>query len=132
MGAPDRRRAGLREPEIADLAGPDEVSDRSRDLLDRHGRIDAVLVEQVDAIRPQAPQRGFRDGADRRGPAVEPDIFGAVLEAELGGHDHVVTERRDGLADHCLIGERPISLGRVEQCHAAVEGRADEADRLGG
>ena len=56
MGAADRVRAGLRQSEVADLAGDDEVLDGTGDVLDRHVGVDAVLVEQVDVVGPQPPQ----------------------------------------------------------------------------
>jgi len=34
------------------------------------------------------------------------------------------------LADKFLVDEGAIRFSRVEQCHAAVEGRADELDHL--
>jgi len=56
VGAADRGRGGLGEPEVADLAGVDEFADGARDVLDRHVRVDAMLVEQIDPIRPQSFQ----------------------------------------------------------------------------
>ena len=41
---------GLAEPEVADLARVDELLDGARDLLDRHVRVGAVLVEDVDVV----------------------------------------------------------------------------------
>ena len=50
MGAADVGGAGFRQPEEPHLALPDQIGDRTRDVLHRNGRIDAVLVEQVDVI----------------------------------------------------------------------------------
>ena len=50
MGAADGLRAGLGQAEVLDLAFPDQVLHRARDVLDRHVRVDAVLVEQVDGV----------------------------------------------------------------------------------
>ena len=35
---------------MADLAGPDEVTDGARDLLDGHVRVDPVLVEEIEGV----------------------------------------------------------------------------------
>jgi hypothetical protein len=40
MGAADRFRAGLRQPEVPDLALGDEVADGPGDVFDRYVRID--------------------------------------------------------------------------------------------
>ena len=39
---------------MLDLAFGDQVLDRAGDILDRHVRIDAVLIEEIDAVGPQA------------------------------------------------------------------------------
>ena len=51
--AADRLLAGLRESEKAHLPGAHQLGHRADDVLDRHGRIDAMLVEQVDVVGPQ-------------------------------------------------------------------------------
>ena len=51
---PDGLRAGFRQPEVLDLAFRDKVLHRAGDVLDRHVRVDAVLVEEVDPVGPEA------------------------------------------------------------------------------
>ena len=58
---------------MQDLPFLDQLLDRAGDILDRHVRIDAVLVEQVDAIGLQALERCLDDLLDVLGPAVEAD-----------------------------------------------------------
>ena len=41
-------------PKKSDLAFTHQLADRAGDVLDRHGRIDAVLVEEVDIDRCRA------------------------------------------------------------------------------
>ena len=60
VGAADRLRARLREAEVLDLALRDQLLDRSRDVLDRHVGVDAVLVEQVDGVDLQPLERSRR------------------------------------------------------------------------
>ena len=71
VGAPDGLRADLGQPEVRDLAGVDELPDGTSDVFDRHIRVDAVLVEQVDAICAQPYEHGVHDVADVVGTAVE-------------------------------------------------------------
>ena len=55
--AADRLHAGLGQAEVLDLALADQFLHRAGHVLDRHVRIDAVLVEQVDAVGPQPLER---------------------------------------------------------------------------
>ena len=55
---------------MPDLAGPYELLHRARHVLDRHVRIDAVLIEQIDHVGAQALQSLVRDLTDALGPAV--------------------------------------------------------------
>ena len=50
MGAADCLDACLREAEVLDLALVDQLLDGPGDVLDRDVRVDAVLVEQIDAV----------------------------------------------------------------------------------
>src|SRR4051794_2219815 len=69
MSPADRLRAGLRQAEVLDLSLADEVSDRSDHVLNRHIRVDAVLVIEVDRLHPQALQRPLRGLPDPFRPA---------------------------------------------------------------
>ena len=53
MGPPDGRRGGFGQAEVADLAGCDQLTDGARHVLDRHLRVDAVLVEEVDDVHTE-------------------------------------------------------------------------------
>ena len=56
---------------MLDLALLDQLLDGAGDVFDRHVRVDAMLVEQIDTIGLQALQRGLDDGANTLGPAVQ-------------------------------------------------------------
>jgi hypothetical protein len=64
-----------------------------------HIGVDAVLIEQVDAVGPQALQRSFDDLADAIGAAVESTRLVLELEAELGGDRDLAADRGQRLAD---------------------------------
>lgn len=76
---------------MPDLAFRDQLLHRARDILDRHLRIDSVLIEQIDELRPQSLERSLGDALDVLGPAVEAVPRAAIgIETELGGdHDPV-------------------------------------------
>src|SRR3569832_987943 len=64
MGAANRLRAGFGKAEMLDLTLLIELFDRSRDLFDRHVRIDAMLVKQVDAVSLEPLERLLGDFPD--------------------------------------------------------------------
>ena len=100
VGAADASHAGLGQAEVLDLAGLDEFLHRAGDVLDRHVGVDAVLVEQVDACRRRAGAASRRRVALMcSGRLFRPRAPVAVeREAELGGDDDLVADRRQGLA----------------------------------
>jgi len=130
VGAPDRLRASFGEAEVLDLAFPDQFLHRPRDLLDRHVRVDAVLVEEVDAVGLEASQRLLGDPTDPLGPAVEARPRISVLEAELRRDHDLVAERGERLADDLLVRVGTVRLCGVEEGDTALDGRPDEGDRL--
>jgi hypothetical protein len=50
VSASDRLRARFRKAEVLDFALLDKVLHRPCYVLDRHVRINAVLIEQIDSI----------------------------------------------------------------------------------
>lgn len=131
VGAPDGGAPRLGEAEPADLAGLDQIANRAGDLLDGDGGVDAVLVEQVDAVGGEARERRLDDAPDVLRTTVEAAelvVLGDV-EAELGRDDHLVPHGRERLADDALVEPRPVRLGGVEERHPARVRGADERDR---
>ena len=108
--AADGLRRRLREAEVFDLALLDQIEDGARDVLDRHIRVDTVLIEQIDRLDAQPSQRSIRDLSDVLGPAVHADLFafaGQVeREPELRGDHHPVADRTERLAHELLVHER--------------------------
>ena len=70
--ATDRLHARFRKAEVLHLALLDQILHRSGDIFDRHVRIDAVLIEEVDDVGLQPLERSFGDFLDVLGPAVQP------------------------------------------------------------
>ena len=60
---------------MLDLALLNQVLHRSRHVFDRHVRVDAVLIEQIDDIGLEALERGLGDLLDVLGPTVQPGLF---------------------------------------------------------
>ena len=134
VGATDRLHACFGEAEVLDLAFLNQVLHRSRHVLDRHVRVDAVLIEQVDGIDLEPLERGLGDLLDVLRPAVQADparpAVGIELEPELGGDHHLLAERGEGFAHELLVRERAVDLGGVEERDAAFDGRPNQRDHL--
>ena len=134
MRAADRLRARLGEAEVLDLAFLDQVLHRPRHVLDRHVRVDAVLIEEVDGVDPEPLERGLGHLLDVLGPAVRGRptrlAVGVELEPELGGDHHLPAEGGQRFAHQLLVRERAVDLGGVEEGDAALDGRPDQRDHL--
>ena len=128
--ATDRRRPGLGQAEVPDLALRDQLPDRARDLLDRRVGIDAVLVEQVDRVDSEARQGGVGGLPDELGPARERGPAVGVDFPELRGHDDLITDGGERVAHQLLVRERAVDLRGVEERHPEVHRVPDQGNRL--
>ena len=111
-------------PKCRTLPARDELADGAGDVLDRHVRVDAVLVEQVDRVdaEPLQRRRRRRGGSARAG--VSMPCIRAVddVPAELRRDDDLVADRRDRLADELLVDVRAVHLGGVDERDAVLDG----------
>lgn len=123
-------RGCLRHPEMLDLASFDELFHRPGDIFDRNLAIDAMLVEEVDAIGAQTLQRRISNGADALRPAVLWLRRVPIPETKFGGDDDLIPDGRKCLAEEFLVGEGTIGLGRIEERHALLERGTDQLDRI--
>src|SRR6202022_3222320 len=128
----DRVDAGLREPDVADLAFGHQFGNGADGVLDRGVAVDAMLVVEVDIVGVETSQRSFDGGADVRRAAVE----GARATTGVGDHAEFRCEHNllaaplQGSADEFLIGVGPVDFGGVNQGDAQVECAVDGADGL--
>jgi hypothetical protein len=101
-------------------------------LLDRHFRIDTVLIEQIDHVDLQALQRSVRDLPDVLRATVQPGLSTLRIdpESELRRDRHAPTKRSQCLADEFLVGKRPIDFRGVEEGDAALDRRPDDRGHL--
>ena len=127
--------AGFGEAEVFDFAGGDEVPDGSGYVFNGHFGVDAVLVEEIDAVGLEALEGLFADLLDVLGFAVEGLgaglAAGDAVEAELGGDNDLVAVRREGFADEDFVGEGAVDFGGVEEGDAEVDGFVHEVDHFG-
>src|SRR5262245_38205909 len=118
MGAANGLDAGLRETEVFHLAFSNQITDRSSDVFDRDGRIDAVLIQEIDAIDTKSFQRGLGDLTDVGGTTIQTALLATLVgEAKLGGYHDIVSHGSEGFADDLLVDERAVGLGGVKERH---------------
>ena len=99
-GPPDRVGGGFGQPEVAHLAGGDELGHRADGLLDGHVGIGPVQVVQVDVVEAEPGERAVDRG---------PDVLGAAVDLAYAGLDRAgrrmpnfvattASSRRDAIA----------------------------------
>ena len=110
---------------MADLPGFDQSLHGAGDVLDGDGGVDAVLVEQVDGVGPQALERPVDGGADVVRSARDPGLPALLVEteAELRGDDDLLADRCERLTEQFLVVDRPVDLGGAEEGDATDDCR---------
>ena len=138
VSAPDCLRRGFAEPQVANLAGLDQLRHRSDSFFNRDVGVNAMLVVEVDVIRAEALQRSVDRASDMRSRAVqrsdrrEITRLGGRLEAtrEFGGDDVLVAVAFDCTADERLVGHRSVELRRIEEVDAEFQRTVNGRDGL--
>ena len=131
MGATDGACTGFRQSPMQYLSLLHQILDRAGDLFHRHGRIDTVLVQEVDTVCTQPPERPFHRTTDMVGTTVQ---GGRLLfldpETELRTDFYLVTERSECFADPLFAGLRPVHLRRIEKGHTFVVCTPDQGNHI--
>jgi hypothetical protein len=103
----------LGQPPVQDLALGHQLLHRAGDIFDRHRGIGAVLVQQIDLIRPQAFEHLVDGQLDAVGKTVEARSALSSLEVdgppELRRDRDLVAKRCDTFAQDAfnLCGREP-------------------------
>ena len=130
MGATDRLRPHLGQPEMTHIPGADQIADRARRLLDRHRRIEPRRLIQIDVVRPQAPQRIGKEVAHCRRPCViaAPPARRIAQRAELHLNERAIAPPLQRSAEQHLVMPHAVEIARVEQRDAGIQRRMDRRD----
>src|SRR5207237_10896733 len=111
----DGRDARLRKAEMQTFALLDQLLDRTGDVLDRDVRIDAMLVQQIDAVGTEALERGIDDRLDVLRSAVQSTSASFDVEAELRRDPDAVANRRERFSNELFDGVRSVGFSGVEE-----------------
>ena len=119
--------ARFREAEMQHLAFLDKLFHGARNVLDWDIRIDPMLIEEIDVVRPETLEASVHHPLDVIGPAVQTALLGEI-EAELRRDLHLVAERFERAADDGFARVRSVHFGRVEECHTVAVCLTDDLD----
>ena len=113
----------LGQAEQPDLAFGDEGREGPEALLDRHLRIDAVQVVEVQHIDPETRERVLAVAAQ----GLRAAVAHAVLEAALRRDHDLCRTVAQRTADECLVVAPAVLHRRVEVRHAQLQGAPEGA-----
>ena len=109
------------------LACADEFFHRARNILNRHGRVNTVLIEEVDAFYLQSLRHRVNDFSDVFSTTVQPAATLSGLrvdvKAELRRDDHLVAKRRQRVTNEFFVREWTIRFSGIEEGDASLESR---------
>ena len=71
MSPTNSLHTGFGQPEVLHLANPDQVLHGACDILNRHVRVDTMLIEQVNRVDIEPLERRFGDFLDVLRPTVQ-------------------------------------------------------------
>ena len=130
MRLAQRRGGDLRQADRPDLPLLHQIRQRPDAVLDRHVRVLAVQVIQIDHVGLQARQTVVAHAPQRVGTRVDRPPARLVPEhpALAGEHDVGAMRLEDG-AEELLVGAESIEGRGVEHRDAAIERRAQDASR---
>ena len=124
--------AHLREAEVPHVALLLQLGQLSEELAGRHFAVEAVQLEQVDPLHPQALEARLASLHEVLGAGVGAPLVGPVAHQPRLGRDHealgVGVQR---LGDELLAHEGPVRVGRVDEVDAEVYGAPQHAEGLG-
>jgi hypothetical protein len=110
------------QPDGPDLALFHQSRERADAFFDRHFRVDAVQVVQVDDVGVQSPQTVFAGLDEHLGTAVHDGFaFLGAREPAFAGEHVLVAPRRQVFADQALVVPQSIKRRGIEKSISLVE-----------
>ena len=117
----NRLNASFGKAKMFDLPFGNQVFNGSRYVLNRHIRIDAMLIEEIDVIGSQPFQASVSHGLDMPRLAVGSRTplagFDIDVETELGGNHDLIANWLECFAHKLFVREWSVSFSCIEVCH---------------
>ena len=123
-------RSRFTDAQRTDLALGNQLGQGSPRLLDRHIRIDSMLVVQVDVVGSERRQGSITAGPHVFRGAVDTDLLARVvdLDTEFGRDDHLIANRGKGLPNKSLVGGvTAVHIRSVKERDAQAQGGLNRA-----
>src|SRR5262249_35380758 len=138
MSATNRFRSCFGKAKVLHLTLLDQLLHGSGDVFDRHVRINAMLVEEIDGIDFEPLEGCFRDLLDVLRPAIQawrslhpPRIeFGIKVKPEFRCYRHLSTKGSKGFPYKFFVCKWTVHLSGVEERDPAFDRLADESTHL--
>ena len=112
---------GLAQAQITNLASLDQFGHGANGFFNRHVRVHAVLVVQIQGFNPQTLQAALDGLANVLGASVDgaKGRVGRVAHnAELARQKHLLAFAANRLADQFFIAMGAVNIGGIEQVDA--------------
>src|SRR6266568_2176125 len=126
MCATDRLHACFRKAEVLHLACLNQPFHCPRHVFDRHVRVNAVLIEQINGINLETLERGLGHLFDAFWPTIQALPTGTSVrikfEPELRCYHHSPAERSESFAHKFFVSERAVNFSGIEESDAAFHG----------
>ena len=111
------------------LALGHEIGEEPELLVGRHLGVDAVQLEQVDALDAESPQAELALLAEVLRPTDGEPLPGSLTgESRLGGDDEVLGVGVERLEDQAFAHFGAIGVSRVDEVDAHVDGTAQHGE----
>ena len=126
------RHGDLGEADVADLPFGDQLGEEAELVLGRDLRVDAVELEQVDALESEAPEAHLALLAEVLGSSHRQPLTRTLpCETRLGGDDQPVGIGVEGLEDDRLAHLGPVRVGGVDEVDPEVDCPSDHGHAPG-
>src|SRR5258708_1463159 len=131
VGASNVCDASLRKTEKSYLALFDEIADCASHVLDRHGPINAMLIEQINVVGTKPAEASLHCFADMLGPTVRTDNPVTIeTRSKLRSDHYLVAPASECATEQLLVGERTVVLRRVEEGASQFDRAMNSGDRF--
>ena len=133
MRAPYGRGRRFRQSQIADLSRPHQFRHSANRFFDRHLRIDAMLVVQIDGSYPQTLQAPLAAGLHVFRPAIDAPHRRVRLVAhnsELGGEKNLFAHAANRLANKHFVVAIAVNVRGVQKRDAQLNRTMNRSRRF--
>jgi hypothetical protein len=107
---------------MTDLPLTLEIDERSYGVIERHARIRAMQLIEINPVNAETLEARLAGGAQMTWPSVWTPRAGAgPCEAALGRNDQPIGIGRQSFGDQLLADARTVGIGRVDEGDAQFD-----------